>query len=70
MFPPGKNNHEQLRWCFWVLLLSILKCSHFLLSISGLSGEGIVCLPREGFREHDLITGEHFIFFLLQAMGN
>lgn len=34
------------------------------------SGGEIVYLPTEGFRKHDLITVEHFIFFLLQAMGN
>lgn len=34
------------------------------------SAEEIVYLPTEGFRKHDLIIVKHFIFFLLQAMGN
>lgn len=41
------------------------KCFYF----NG-SAEEIVYLPTEGFRKHDLIIVKHFIFFLLQAMGN
>lgn len=71
-FPPGKN----ILWAADVVLLGPTSLRFEMLSFSSKyfcfngSGEEIVYLPTEGFRKHDLITVEHFIFFLLQAMGN
>lgn len=72
--PTASQRHSVFPWegailgptsvCSEALSFSF-KCSSF----NG-SGEEIVYLPTEGCRKHGLMTVEHFILFLLQAMRN